>query len=143
MYFVLRDVLLNGAPAGVLQMCCGTMRFIRVQRVGHIFWESRRCALASAKELAAETEVGICADVTLRGIPQLYYGDESAWTGGGDSRITGGFPWRMARRPRNAFTEEDDTRAAGNSLRMCRRCCVCGAKTYGAERRETVASFFR
>jgi len=44
--------------------------------------------------------------LTLRGIPQLYYGDEIAMPGGGDPDNRRDFPGGWPGDPQNAFTEE-------------------------------------
>ena len=48
--------------------------------------------------------------LTTRGVPQLYYGDEIAMTGGDEPTTRGDFPGGFPGDKRNAFTEEGRTR---------------------------------
>src|ERR1039458_4034802 len=65
--------------------------------------------------------------LTLRGVPQIYYGDEIAMTGGGDPDNRHDFPGGFPGDPRNAFAasgrtaEQQDVFAYVQSLLMVRK----------------------
>src|SRR5258707_7079811 len=59
---------------------------------------------------AAKLKLALGVTLTLRGIPQLYYGDEIGMTGGGDPDNRRDFPGGWREDANNAFTEAGRTR---------------------------------
>jgi neopullulanase len=111
LYFTIRDVLLRGAPAG---------RIANVLRQDGLYphpdWLVPFFANHDVPRISSEPgsspEKLLCAFalvLTLRGIPQLYYGDEIAMPGGGDPDNRRDFPGGWPDDPQNAFTEEGRT----------------------------------
>jgi glycosidase len=112
MYFVLRDVLLNGAPAGrIADVLRHDALYPRPEELVTFFGNHDVARFASAKGTsAAKLKLAFALTLTLRGIPQLYYGDEIGMTGGGDPYNRRDFPGGWREDARNAFTEEGRTR---------------------------------
>ncbi len=111
MYFTIRDVLLHGAPAG---------RIANVLRQDELYSHSDWLVpfLANHDVPRFSSEPGSTPDkllcafalaLTLRGIPQLYYGDEIAMPGGDDPDNRRDFPGGWPDDAQNAFTEEGRT----------------------------------
>ncbi len=111
LYFTIRDVLLRGAPAG---------RIANILRQDQLYlhpnWLVPFFANHDVPRLSSEPgsspEKLLCAYgliLTLRGIPQLYYGDEIAMLGGDDPDNRRDFPGGWPGDPQNAFTEEGRT----------------------------------
>ncbi|HVO57566.1 MAG TPA: alpha-amylase family glycosyl hydrolase [Dongiaceae bacterium] len=110
-FFALRDVLLRGAPAG---------RLADVLRQDALYphpdWLVPFLAnhdvprLLSEPGASPETLLSAYGLVlTLRGIPQLYYGDEIGMTGGADPENRHDFPGGWTGDAHNAFTPEGRT----------------------------------
>jgi neopullulanase len=108
LFFALRDVLLGRAPAGRL---ADVLR--QDQLYPHADWlvpffanhdVARLGGAAPQKLLSAFALL-----LTLRGIPQIYYGDEIGMAGGGDPDNRRDFPGGWPGDARNAFTEEGRT----------------------------------
>jgi glycosidase len=112
MYFVLRDVLLNGAPAGrIADVLRHDALYPRPEELVTFFGNHDVARFASAKGTsAAKLKLAFALTLTLRGIPQLYYGDEIGMTGGGDPYNRRDFPGGWREDARNSFTEEGRTR---------------------------------
>ncbi len=111
LYFTIRDVLLHGAPAG---------RIADILRQDALYphpdwlvpFFANHDVARMASEPGSSREKLLCAFgliLTLRGIPQLYYGDEIAMPGGGDPDNRRDFPGGWPGDPQNAFTEEGRT----------------------------------
>ena len=111
LYFPIRDVLLQGAPAG---------RVANVLRQDALYphpdwlvpFFANHDVQRFASEAGSSPEKLLCAFglvLTLRGIPQLYYGDEIAMPGGGDPDNRRDFPGGWPGDPQNAFTESGRT----------------------------------
>src|SRR5215813_10430529 len=111
MFFAIRDVLLHSAPVG---------RIANVLRQDELYshpdWLVPFFANHDVPRLISEPggsrEKALCAVglvLTLRGIPELYYGDEIGMTGGGDPDNRHDFPGGWAGDRQNAFTEEGRT----------------------------------
>jgi neopullulanase len=111
LYFAMRDVLLRGAPAG---------RMANILRQDglypHADWLTPFFSNHDVPRLSSEpgsspekllAAFGLV--LTLRGIPQLYYGDEIAMQGGGDPENRHDFPGGWPGDARNAFTAEGRT----------------------------------
>src|SRR6266403_586802 len=110
-YFTIRDVLLRGAPAG---------RIADILRQDTLYphpdWLLPFFANHDVPRIVSEPgssrEKLLCAFgliLTLRGIPQLYYGDEIAMPGGGDPENRRDFPGGWPGDPQSAFTEQGRT----------------------------------
>jgi neopullulanase len=111
MYFAIRDVLLRGAPAG---------RIANILRQDALYPHSdwlvpffaNHDVPRFASEAGSSPEKLLCAFalvLTLRGIPELYYGDEIAMPGGGDPDNRRDFPGGWTGDAQNAFTETGRT----------------------------------
>jgi glycosidase len=112
MYFVLRDVLLNGAPTGrIADVLRHDSLYPRPEELVTFFGNHDVQRFASAKgSSAAKLKLAFALTLTLRGIPELYYGDEIGMLGGGDPDNRRDFPGGWREDPKNAFTEEGRTR---------------------------------
>jgi glycosidase len=112
MYFALRDVLLRGAPAGRL---ADVLRHDSLyQRPDDLitFFANHDVArfAGAAGSSMAKQKLAFGLALTLRGIPQLYYGDEIGMTGGDDPENRHDFPGGWPDDSKNAFE------ATGRSL---------------------------
>lgn len=107
MYFVLRDVLLNGAPVGrIADVLQHDALYPRPDELVTFFGNHDVTRFATEKgSSAAKLKLAFALTLTLRGIPQLYYGDEIGMPGGGDPDNRRDFPGGWREDPRNAFTE--------------------------------------
>jgi neopullulanase len=112
MYFVLRDVLLNGAPAGrIADVLRHDSLYPRPEELVTFFGNHDVQRFASAKgSSAAKLKLAFALTLTLRGIPELYYGDEIGMPGSGDPDNRRDFPGGWRQDAKNAFTEEGRTR---------------------------------
>jgi neopullulanase len=110
-FFAIRDVLLRGAPAG---------RVANILRQDELYphpdWLIPFFANHDVPRLISEPGsspekllTAFALTLTLRGIPQLYYGDEIGMTGGGDPDNRHDFPGGWPGEARNAFTEAGRT----------------------------------
>ena len=111
MYFVLRDVLLNDAPVGrIADVLRHDSLYPRPEELVTFFGNHDVMRFASAKgSSAAKLKLAFALTLTLRGIPQLYYGDEIGMQGAGDPDNRRDFPGGWREDTRNAFTEEGRT----------------------------------
>jgi len=111
LFFVLRDVLLSGAPAG---------RIANVLREDALYphpdwlvpFVANHDVPRFSSEPGSSPEKLLSAFallLTLRGIPELYYGDEIGMTGGADPENRHDFPGGWPGDPQNAFTTEGRT----------------------------------
>lgn len=110
-YFAMRDVLLDGAQAG---------RLTNVLRQDSLYphpeylvpffgnHDTLRFASAPGATLTKE-ELAFALTLTLRGIPEIYYGDEIGMAGGEDPDNRRDFPGGWAEDPKNAFSPEGRT----------------------------------
>jgi len=107
LFFAMRDVLLRGAPAG---------RVANILRQDELYphadWLVPFFANHDVPRMASETGSSpekllsaFALTLTLRGIPELYYGDEIGLVGGGDPDNRRDFPGGWKEDARNAFTE--------------------------------------
>jgi neopullulanase len=112
MYFVLRDVLLNGAPAGrIADVLRHDSLYPRPETLVTFFGNHDVARFASAPgSSAAKLKLAFGLVLTLRGIPQLYYGDEIGMTGGGDPDNRRDFPGGWSEDANHAFTKAGRTR---------------------------------
>lgn len=111
LFFVIRDILLNNAPAGRI---AGVLREDSLYPhpellvpffANHDVPRFRSAGGATPEKL--KLAFGLVA--TLRGIPELYYGDELAMTGGADPDNRQDFPGGWKEDKSNAFTSEGRT----------------------------------
>jgi glycosidase len=106
LYFALRDVLLEGAPAARLtDVLRHDSLYVRPDELVTFFANHDVPRFASAKASSlAKVKLAFGLMLTLRGIPQLYYGDELGMAGDGDPDNRRDFPGGWSEDPRNAFT---------------------------------------
>lgn len=111
MYFTLRDVLLNGAPAGrIADVLRHDALYPRPDELVTFFGNHDVPRFASAPGSSlAKTKLAFALTLTLRGIPQLYYGDEIGMAGGGDPDNRRDFPGGWRGDAKDAFTESGRT----------------------------------
>lgn len=107
MYFALRDVLLHGAPAGRLtDVLRHDSLYQRPDNLVTFFANHDVPRLADAAGGSSQKQkLAFGLTLTLRGIPQLYYGDEVGMTGGEDPENRHDFPGGWSDDPRNAFEQ--------------------------------------
>ena len=111
MFFTLRDVLLRKAPAGrIAEVLRHDALYPRPDLLVSFFANHDVPRFASAEGSSpAKLKVAFGLTLTLRGIPELYYGDEIAMPGGGDPDNRRDFPGGWAEDANNAFTEAGRT----------------------------------
>lgn len=112
MYFVLRDVLLNGAPVGrIADVLRHDALYPRPDNLVTFFGNHDVARFASAEgSSAAKLKLAFALTLTLRGIPQLYCGDEMGMPGAGDPDNRRDFPGGWREDSHNAFSEQGRTR---------------------------------
>jgi neopullulanase len=111
LYFALRDVLLHGAPMGRLaDILRHDSLYVRPDELVTFFGNHDVPRFASVEgSSAAKLKLAFGLTLTLRGIPELYYGDEIGMAGGGDPDNRRDFPGGWRDDPRNAFTKAGRT----------------------------------
>lgn len=111
MYFTLRDVLLNSAPAGkIANILRQDSLYPHPEYLLPFFANHdapRFAGMPGATSAKLRLAFGLI--LTLRGIPELYYGDEIAMPGGGDPDNRRDFPGGWSDDPKNAFTNDGRT----------------------------------
>jgi len=112
MYFALRDVLLNGAPAGrIADVLRHDGLYPRPDELVTFFGNHDVARFATAKgSSVAKLKLAFALTLTLRGIPQFYYGDEIGMPGGDDPDNRRDFPGGWREDTKNAFSETGRTR---------------------------------
>jgi glycosidase len=111
LYFTIRDVLLRGAPTGRVANILRQDQLYRHPEWLVPFFANHDVPRFSSEAGSSPAKL-LCAYglvLTLRGIPQLYYGDEIAMPGGGDPDNRRDFPGGWPGDPQDAFTEEGRT----------------------------------
>lgn len=112
LFFAIRDVLLNGAPAGrIPNVLRKDPLYPQPDALVTFFANHDVPRFASADSATPEKlKLAFGLATTLRGIPELYYGDELAMPGGPDPDNRHDFPggWREDRE--NAFSAAGRTR---------------------------------
>ncbi|HKN73529.1 MAG TPA: alpha-amylase family glycosyl hydrolase [Candidatus Acidoferrum sp.] len=111
MFFTLRDVLLRNAPAGHLaDVLRHDSLYVHPNALVTFFANHDVPRFASAEGSSlAKLKLAFGLALTLRGIPELYYGDEIGMPGGGDPDNRRDFPGGWAGDPKNAFTADGRT----------------------------------
>jgi neopullulanase len=111
-FFALRDVLLRQAPAGrITDILRHDSLYVHPDALVAFFGNHDVERFASATgSSSAKLKLAFALTLTLRGIPQLYYGDEIAMPGGADPDNRRDFPGGWPGDPKNAFTPEGRTR---------------------------------
>ena len=112
LYFVLRDVLLNGAPAGrIANVLRQDSLYPHADFLVPFFGNHDVARFAGVTGATPEKlKLAFGLTLTLRGIPQLYYGDELGMLGGGDPDNRRDFPGGWPEDAQNSFTREGRTR---------------------------------
>ncbi len=111
MFFALRDVLLRNAPAGrMADILRSDWLYAHPDTLVTFFANHDVPRFASAEGSSpAKLKLAFGLTLTLRGIPELYYGDEIGMPGGGDPDNRRDFPGGWPGDPKNAFTKEGRT----------------------------------
>jgi glycosidase len=111
MFFALRDILLQNAPAGrIADVLRHDSLYVHPDTLVTFFANHDVARFASAEgSSAAKIKLAFGLTLTLRGIPELYYGDEIGMPGGGDPDNRRDFPGGWPGDPKNAFTSEGRT----------------------------------
>src|SRR5258706_3488957 len=112
MYFVLREVMLNGAHVGcIADVLRRDALYPRPDDLVTFLGNHDVARFASAECSSAEKLKLACAlTLTLRGIPELYYGDEIGMPGAGDPDNRRDFPGGWREDTQNAFSAQGRTR---------------------------------
>ena len=111
MYFTLRDVLLRDEPVGrIADVLRHDSLYIHPDELVTFFANHDVPRFASADgNSPAKRKLVFGLTLTLRGIPELYYGDEIGMLGGGDPDNRRDFPGGWPGDSKNAFTAEGRT----------------------------------
>ena len=112
MFFTLRDVLLRNAPVGrIADVLRQDALYPRPELLVPFFANHDVPRFASAEGSSpAKLKLAFGLTLTLRGIPELYYGDEIGMAGGGDPDNRRDFPGGWIGDSNDAFTETGRTR---------------------------------
>jgi glycosidase len=112
MYFTLRDVLLRDAPVGrIADVLRHDNLYVHPDMLVPFFANHDVARFASAEGSSPEKiKLAFGLTLTLRGIPEIYYGDEIGMPGGGDPDNRRDFPGGWIGDANNAFTQAGRTR---------------------------------
>jgi len=107
LYFALRDVLLNGAPVGKLaNILRQDSLYPHPEFLVPFFGNHDTTRISGTAEgMPARLKLAFALIFTVRGIPEMYYGDEIGMPGGRDPDNRRDFPGGWTEDPRNAFTK--------------------------------------
>jgi len=107
MYFTLRDVLLKDAPVGrIADVLRHDNLYVHPDTLVPFFANHDVPRFASAEGSSPEkVRLAFGLTLTLRGIPEIYYGDEIGMQGGGDPDNRRDFPGGWIGDATNAFTQ--------------------------------------
>jgi glycosidase len=110
-YFALRDVLLHNAPVGRLaDVLRHDSLYPRPAMLVPFFGNHDVVRFASVENSSLEKlKLAFGLVLTIRGIPQLYYGDEIGTPGGNDPDNRRDFPGGWSEDRQNAFTDTGRT----------------------------------
>lgn len=111
MFFTLRDVLLRDAPVGrIADVLRHDALYSRPELLVPFFGNHDVPRFASSKGSSiAKLNLAFGLTLTLRGIPELYYGDEIGMAGAGDPDNRRDFPGGWVGDSNDAFTEAGRT----------------------------------
>jgi glycosidase len=111
LFFTLRDVLLRKAPVGrIADVLRHDSLYVHPDSLVTFFANHDVPRFASAAgSSTARLKLAFGLTLTLRGIPELYYGDEIGIAGGGDPDNRRDFPGGWPGDPQNAFSAEGRT----------------------------------
>jgi glycosidase len=111
LFFTLRNVLLRDAPAGrIADVLRHDSLYVHPDSLVTFFANHDVPRFASLEGSSlAKTKLAFGLTLTLRGIPELYYGDEIGMPGGGDPDNRRDFPGGWPGDANNAFTAEGRT----------------------------------
>ena len=111
MFFALRDVLLQNAPTGrIADVLRHDSLYVRPDTLVTFFANHDVARFAGVEGSSiAKGKLAFGLTLTLRGIPELYYGDEIGMPGGGDPDNRRDFPGGWPGDQKNAFTAEGRT----------------------------------
>jgi len=111
-FFTLRDVLLRDAPAGrIADVLRHDALYVHPDLLAPFFANHDVPRFASADGSSpAKLKLAFGLTLTLRGIPEIYYGDEIGMPGGGDPENRRDFPGGWIGDANNAFTQSGRTR---------------------------------
>jgi glycosidase len=111
LYFTMRDVLLGGAPAGrIANVLRQDSLYPHPDFLMPFFANHDTPRFAGAPGATTEKlKLAIGLTLTVRGIPELYYGDEIGMSGAGDPDNRRDFPGGWVEDPKNAFTRDGRT----------------------------------
>jgi neopullulanase len=112
MYFATRNVLLNGAPAGrIANILRQDSLYPHPDFLVPFFGNHDTTRFAGAAGATADKlKLAFGLTLTMRGIPELYYGDEIGMQGGGDPDNRRDFPGGWTEDTQNAFTRAGRTK---------------------------------
>jgi neopullulanase len=112
MYFALRDVLLRNAPVGrIADVLRHDALYVHPEMLFPFFANHDVPRFASAESGSpAKLKLAFGLTLTLRGIPEIYYGDEIGMAGGGDPDNRRDFPGGWIGDANDAFTASGRTR---------------------------------
>ena len=112
MFFTLRDVLLRGAPAGrIADVLRHDALYAHPEMLVPFFANHDVPRFASAEGSSpGKLKLAFGLTLALRGIPEIYYGDEIGMTGGGDPDNRHDFPGGWIGDANDAFAESGRTR---------------------------------
>ena len=112
MFFMLRDVLLRNAPTGrIADVLRHDALYAHPEMLVSFFANHDVPRFASAEgSTPAKLKLAFGLTLTLRGIPEIYYGDEIGMPGGGDPDNRRDFPGGWIGDANDAFTQAGRTR---------------------------------
>jgi glycosidase len=112
MFFTLRDVLLHNAPTGrIAEVLRHDALYVHPEALVPFFANHDVPRFASADgSTPAKLKLAFGLTLTLRGIPEIYYGDEIGMPGGGDPDNRRDFPGGWIGDANDAFTQPGRTR---------------------------------
>jgi neopullulanase len=118
LYFVLRNVLVHGSPAGgIADILRQDSLYPHPEYLAPFFGNHEVTRFAGERGATpAKMRLALGLTLTLRGIPELYYGDEIGLSGDGDLDHDPDFPAGLPGEPQIAFTREGRTREQSELL---------------------------
>jgi len=113
MYFTIRDVLLRNAPAGrIADVLRHDALYVHPERLVTFFANHDVPRFANEEgSTPAKQKLAFGLTITLRGIPEIYYGDEIGMPGSGDPDNRRDFPGGWIGDSNDAFVQSGRTRS--------------------------------